>query len=98
MADRARFAKGIASLEQRPSVTEAEIQDAFRVGLDCLPPNRRKIIVSALTGKEIKDEKRLNLWRSAEELVALGFLESTDQPYRLSSEIKELAKEAKLKA
>jgi len=90
------LAKGIASLEQKPSVTEAELQDAFRVGLDCLPPNRRKIIVSALTGKEIQDEKRLNLWRSAEELVALGILECTDKPYRLSSEIKELAKEVKV--
>ena len=89
--------KGIASLEQKPSVTEAELQDIFRVGLDCLPPNRRKIIVSALTEEAIQDEKRLNLWRSAEELVALGMLESTDQPYRLSNEIKKLAKEAKLK-
>ena len=91
------LAMGIASLEQRPGVQESELQDVFRVGLDCLPQNRRKIIVSALNGKEIQEEKRLNLWRSAEELVALGILESTDNPYRLSSEIKELAKESKLK-
>jgi len=91
------LALGIASLEQRTSVQESELKDVFRVGLDCLPQNRRKIVVSALSGEEIQDEKRLNLWRSAEELVALGILESADKPYRLSNEIKELAKEAKLK-
>lgn len=90
------LAKGIASLEQKPSVTEDEVQDVFRVGLDSLPPTRRKIIVSALTGREIKDEKRLNLCRSAQELVALGILESTKQPYRLSSGINKLAEMAKI--
>ncbi len=90
------LARGIASLEQKPSVTEDEVQDVFRVGLDSLPPNRRKIIVSALNGKEIQDEKRLKVWRSADELVALGILESTEKPYRLSSKIKELAEKAKI--
>jgi len=79
------LALGIASLEQRTSVQESELKDVFRVGLDCLPQNRRRIVVSALSGEEIQDEKRLNLWRSAEELVALGILESADKPYRLSN-------------
>lgn len=90
------LALGIASLDQRESVSESELQDVFRVGLDSLPPDRRKIIVSALNGKEVEDEKRLKLWRSAEELVALGILENTNKPYCLSSNYKELAEEAKV--
>ncbi len=48
----ASIAKGIAALNQRRQVSEQDLQDAFRVGLDCIPDNRRRLLLAIARGRD----------------------------------------------
>ena len=73
----AAIARGVAALNQRASVTEADIQDAFRVGLDCLPGNRRGLVLAAFHGQSADSVRmpRTVIRREREELEELEILE-----------------------
>jgi hypothetical protein len=47
----AAVARGIAALQGRSAVAEQDIQDALRVGIDCLPMNRRRLLLAIAKGQ-----------------------------------------------
>jgi hypothetical protein len=49
----ASIARGIAALSGNLAVAEEDLQDAFRVGLDCLPAQRRQILVAAIRNESL---------------------------------------------
>jgi hypothetical protein len=73
----AALARGMAALNQRTEVAEPDLQDAFRVGLDCLPDNRRKLLLAALAGQDLNGVRmpRTVRRRELEELEALELIE-----------------------
>jgi hypothetical protein len=74
----AAIAKGIAALNQRTSVSEQDLQDAFRLGIDCIPENRRRLILAFarnLDFQQIPIPRTLQA-REIEELTALGVITS----------------------
>ena len=74
----AAMAKGIAAVNRNETVAEQDLQDAFRVGLDCLPPNRRMLLLAASRGASIESVQipRTVRDRAEEELTELGLLEA----------------------
>lgn len=73
----AALAKGIASIQGRTEVVEQDLQDVFRVGLDCINPTRRELLVACANGQ---NPNQLSITRSVrrrqlEELEALGLVE-----------------------
>jgi hypothetical protein len=72
----AALARGIAALHGRAEVAEQDLQDSFRVGLDCLPERRRRIILAAVSREELNaiDIVRTVREREVEDLAALGIL------------------------
>jgi hypothetical protein len=48
----AAIAKGIAALNQRRQVSEQDLQDAFRVGIDCIPDYRRRLLLAIARGRD----------------------------------------------
>ena len=84
---------GIATLEGREVATESDLQDSFRVALDCLPALRRDIIATAISGGVLPDGdefSRSARSRCAEELVALGVLQDRKQPFLFTPEFSEV--------
>jgi hypothetical protein len=73
----AAIAKGIAALNQRSEVTEQDLQDAFRVGLDCTTENRRKLLLAAKEGQDLNQVRmpRTVRRRELENLEALEILQ-----------------------
>jgi len=51
----AALARGIASLNQRTTVGEADFQDVLRVAFDCIPEYRRLLLQSAIYDKDPAD-------------------------------------------
>ena len=74
----AAIAKGIAALYGRAEVAEADVQDTFRVALDCLPESRRAIFCAAIRGEDSTSRKLHHSVRSRtlEDLAVLGILDS----------------------
>ncbi len=72
----AAIAKGIAALNRRVQVTDEELRDAFRVGMDCLPEYRRRLLLAILKGLDFESVAmpRTVRGRELEELVELGIL------------------------
>jgi hypothetical protein len=85
----AAIAKGIAALNRCAQVTDVELQDAFRVALDCLPEYRRRLLTAILEGKDFESVAMPRTVRSREleELVELGIL--TDA-FRVTEKIEAL--------
>jgi hypothetical protein len=48
----AAIARGIAALNQRRQVSEQDLQDAFRVGIDCIPDYRRRLLLAIARGRD----------------------------------------------
>jgi len=77
----AAIAKGIAALNQRNEVAEQDLQDTLRVGLDCVPEIRRRLLTAALKGDGLDSvtAPRTVKRRAIEDLVALHILEKNHQ-------------------
>ena len=93
----AAIARGVAALYGREQVAEQDLQDAFRVGLDCLPNYRRQILVAAITGqsRDTLNIPRTMLGREEENLRELKILEPA-LDLTLSEDAKRLLGEARL--
>jgi hypothetical protein len=78
----AALIRGIAALSGHAAVEEQDLQDGFRVGLDCLPENRRRIVMAASAGQDLASIAIAPTmrFRAAEELEALGILGDKKQP------------------
>lgn len=88
----AAIAKGVASVRQRKDVGEEDIQDAFRVGLDCLQDYRKRLLLAIARGQNPISVNMPNTMRQREleELTELGVVEKSDSGYKLSSRIEKL--------
>lgn len=77
----AAIARGVAALNRHEEVGEEDIQDVFRVGLDCLPQNRQRLLLAVLQSKDVESIKmpRTVKERELEELKALEILEENSQ-------------------
>ncbi len=73
----AAIAKGIASLNRRDEVGSGDIRDALRVGLDCIPDYRRRLLEAAIRGQASESVviPRTVRDREVEDLKELGLLE-----------------------
>ena len=68
----AGVARGIAALNRHREVAEVDLQDAFRVGVECLPELRAQLVLAAFAGVDVNMVgSRTNRERQIEELVAL---------------------------
>ena len=94
----AGMAKGIAALNRHSEVLEEDLQDVLRVGLDCIPDVRRKVIVASLLEKNPNSVKapRSVRKRAVEELVALDVLK--EKSAYLTDHLKSLIETADLEA
>lgn len=74
----AAIAKGIAALNRRNVVAEPDLQDAFRVAMDCIVDPRRQLLQAAIAGTDIEHAalSRTVRDRQLEELRELGLMEN----------------------
>jgi hypothetical protein len=74
----AAIAKGIAALNRRNEVAEPDLQDAFRVGLDCITDTRRQLLLAIIHGEDVDKVQmpRTVRERQLEELEALVLIEN----------------------
>jgi len=72
----AAIARGVAALNGRAEVAEQDLQDALRVGLDCIPEARQKILAAAWNGRSAGSVpiNRTVRGRELEEMRELGLL------------------------
>ncbi|MBI4454582.1 MAG: hypothetical protein HY644_01645 [Acidobacteria bacterium] len=93
----AAIARGIAALNHREKVTEEDLQDAFRVALDCIPDSRRQVLVATIAGKAIDSLPlpRTVRERAIEELRELRLL-TKDSPPKLTDSVASLRATAQL--
>ena len=94
----AAIARGVAALNGRTKVAEQDLQDALRVGLDCLPEIRRKLLVAAINGQELGSLQIPSTvrYRAFEDLRELGILQEQHQPLKVTSKVQSLLKKARL--
>src|SRR5207302_1583305 len=85
----AAIAKGVASLRGHEEVAEDDIQDVFRVGLDCLPDYRRRLFLAAANGGDLAEVamSKTMRQRELEELAELEILQKTETGHRLTERI-----------
>jgi hypothetical protein len=96
----AAIARGIASLPACAEVEEPDLQDCFRVGLDCLSEHRRQLFLAVAKGDD-----PLNLFiaktmriRVLEELEGLHILKKSESNnYELEAKIARLWRAADVK-
>jgi len=95
----AAIAKGIAALNRHSEVAEQDLQDALRVGLDCLPENRRRLLLAAVKGQDLASVPlaRTIRQREIEELEALSILGEGDRKGKLTESVEELLAVAALR-
>jgi hypothetical protein len=95
----AAIARGVAALNRRAEVAEADLQDTMRVGLDCLAENRRRILLAAIKGRDLASISlaRTVREREVENLEALGILGEGDRMGKLTERVEELLTVAALK-
>jgi hypothetical protein len=94
----AAIAKGIASLSRSRDIREVDLTDALRVGLDCIPYQRRLLLEAAIRRDRWDSVQipRTTLNRELEELEALGLFElgglddSVDTKWKLSRKAERL--------
>jgi hypothetical protein len=93
----AAIAKGIAALHCRKEVSEKDLQDCFRVGLDSLPDRRRKLLLEIVKAKVSAPMARTTRERELEEMAELGIVRKNNKnEYELTSEIARQWAEAKV--
>jgi hypothetical protein len=97
----AAIARGVAALQRHAEVAEEDLQDAMRVGLDCLPVDRRKLLTAVAMGQ---DPSKVQMSRSVrerqlEELTEHGLLGSCGTPkkWRLTPKADRLISKAKVR-
>jgi len=74
----ASIAKGVAALNGRRKVEEQDLQDAFRVALDSISDNRRRLLLSIFQGNSKSvGLARTVMTREIEELEALRLITTT---------------------
>lgn len=90
----AAIAKGVASVRGHEAVAEEDLQDAFRVALDCLTDYRRRLFLAVAYGQ---DPEKVGIpktmrQRALEELEELGILVRPDSMsgYRMSDRFSRL--------
>jgi hypothetical protein len=95
----AAIAKGVAALNRREDVAEDDLQDAMRVGLDCLPETRRRIVLGAIQGRALASipVARTVREREIENLEALGILGEDERKGKLTECVEELLAVAALR-
>ena len=96
----ASVAKGLAALRGRKEVAEQDLQDCFRVGLDCLPDYRRRIFLAVTKGEDpsLVPISKTMRQRELEELVELDILQETEPSgYKLTGRIARLWQKAGVK-
>jgi hypothetical protein len=90
----AAIAKGVASVRGHEAVAEDDLQDAFRVALDCLTDYRRRIFLAVAYGRnpEAVGIPKTMRQRALEELEELGIVVKPDPKsgYRLSERVARL--------
>ena len=69
-----QLAKGLARLQHRAVVTEGDLADVWRVGVDCLSASRRSIMTELIGGKQADDLPRSSRSYAASDLTELGLL------------------------
>jgi DNA-binding IclR family transcriptional regulator len=76
-------------LHARSQVEEQDLQDAFRVGLDCLQDNRRRIFLAAARGEnpDSLHISKTTCQRELEELQELKVLRKDESGYQLIDRI-----------
>ena len=102
----AAIAKGIASLNRRSEVVSEDVNDALRVGLDCIPDHRRRLLEAAIRRQPVDSVPmpRTVRARELEELGELTLLEAAglDDPvgtgWKLTSKAEQLLEAAGLLA
>jgi Mg-chelatase subunit ChlI len=94
----AAISKGIAALHGRAEVEEQDLQDAFRVGLDCLQDNRRRLFLAAARGENMDSLhiSKTTCQRELEELQELKVLRKDESGYQLVDRVSALWAKAKV--
>ncbi len=94
----AAIAKGVAALNGRDQVAEADLQDAFRVGLDTISDNRRKLLLSIIQDNncETVGLPRTIRLREIEELEALNLIVTKAGNPRLTQQTARLLRTANI--
>jgi len=92
----AGIARGIAALNQQNEVAEQDLQDVFRVGLDCIPEIRRRVLIAAITNQPFDSvgAPYTTTNHAIQELVELDIL---DKEHKLSKKTQKLLEVADLK-
>jgi len=85
-------------LSGRKRVAEEDLQDALRVGLDCLPEVRRKLLLAAVAEQGLKsvDMPWTTGQRAYEDLRELKVLDGSRDSLKLTGNIQSLLTKAKL--
>jgi hypothetical protein len=94
----AAICKGIAALNNHSEVAEEDLQDALRIGMDCLPEYRRQLFVATVKGRE-RDAVPMPPTmrdREIEELVALEFLKADFSALAFTDRIQNLVSTAQI--
>jgi hypothetical protein len=88
----AAIAKGIAALGGHQQVTEGALQDAFRVGLDCLRDDRRRLLLAIITGADFDSLAlpRTMRERQLEELHGLDIITKGENGFKLTERMAQL--------
>lgn len=88
----AGIAKGVAALRGQDNVEEQDLQDAFRVGLDCLRDDRRRLFLTIVGGDDpqLLRMARTTRDRQLEELAELQVLKKGDRGYELDDRVSRL--------
>jgi hypothetical protein len=90
----AAIAKGVASVRGHEAVAEDDLQDAFRVALDCLTDYRRRLFLTVAYGwdPEVVGIPKTMRQRALEDLEELGIIVKPEPKsgYRLSEPIARL--------
>jgi len=94
----AGVAKGIASVMQHTQVEESDLQDSFRVGLDCLQDYRRKVFLSVTRRRDVRllSIPQTMLKRELENLQQLNIIEEIESNFVLTPRIAKLWHEANI--
>jgi len=94
----AAIAKGIASINRRTRVAAEDVKDAIRVGMDCIPDYRRKLLEAAIRREPLESVPmpRTVRTREIEELKELTLIEEALIDSKLSDKARELLEGAGL--
>ncbi len=93
----AAIAKGIAALNRRAEVAEADLRDTFRVATDCISDTRRQLLLALIRGADVDHLpiSRSVRDRQLEELQELGLVEN-NPTWKLTQRAQELLTAARL--